>query len=153
MKGTIAALAGIACVALPALAAGPAEAATHATASPDTAYFDAINKGTTLWPGDYIYVYPTGGDGSLTQLIMQTDGNLVQYGDNRTVVCFASNTYGHAGAYATYQSNGALIVFSETGTPLWSSGTAGKGGTTVSMNEDNGSLWVGVTPIGDDPCY
>ena len=120
--------------------------------TPDTAHFDAISKGTSLYGGDNIYVYPTGSGGWLTRLIMQTDGNLVLYGQNGTFVCWASNTAGNAGAYATYESSGNFAVYNELGRTLWSSHTAGKGGSTVSLNKDNGSLYVGTTFI-DGPCY
>jgi hypothetical protein len=132
---------------MPAFTLGAA-ADAHAAAMV-TGRFDAINKGTTLEPGDYIYVYPNGGDGDLVTLRMQTDGNLVESSDN-TDICFATHTNGNSGAYATYQSNGALIVLSETGRPLWSSGPTS--GTTVSLNENNGSFYVG-TKFFAGPCY
>ena len=154
MRSRIAAASAISIAAalLLPLAGGTADAATTPAGhvSPATAYFDAIDRGSTLEPGDYIYVYPTGGGGDLVRLIMQTDGNLVLYSDS--FVCFATGTYGHPGAYATYENSGSLIVFNEVGQPLWSSDTPGTKGTTLSLNENDGSLYVGDNFIAG-PCY
>ncbi len=58
------------------------------------------------------------------ELIMQGDGNLVEYGPGSQVV-WASGTNGHPGAEAFMQVNGNLVVYSPTGQALWASGTAG----------------------------
>src|SRR6266496_3910883 len=76
--------------------------ANAAPVRPATYHGTYLVRGDVLAPGDWI----TSGDGAF-RLEMQTDGNLVQYwataGDR---VCWASNTNGQPGSYATYQRDG-----------------------------------------------
>jgi hypothetical protein len=50
---------------------------------------------------------------------------------------WASNTIS-PGAVATMQTDGNLVVRSRTGTPLWSSNTAGNPGATLDVQNDGG---------------
>ncbi len=56
-------------------------------------------------------------------LAMQTDGNLVLYGPNYSVV-WMSGTSGHPGAYLSLQNDGNLVIY-DGSTPVWSTGTGG----------------------------
>lgn len=59
-------------------------------------------------------------------LVMQTDGNLVNYAGNGSVVTggsLPSNTQGWNGAHARLQNDGNFVVYSAGNTPLWSTGT------------------------------
>jgi hypothetical protein len=51
------------------------------------------------------------------RLAMQTDGNLVMYRPDNSVV-WNSQTGGHPGAWAKLQSDGNFVVYSATGTAL-----------------------------------
>lgn len=57
-----------------------------------------------------------------TDLEMQGDGNLVLYGPGHVAV-WASNTDGHPGAYLQVQNDGNLVVRTPSGTPVWASGS------------------------------
>ncbi|GAB3158758.1 hypothetical protein GCM10027258_70700 [Amycolatopsis stemonae] len=113
----------------------------------------AANHGTYLLRGDVLAAgdYITSGDHNFT-LEMQADGNLVEYWlINGKHACWASNTNGWPGSYATYQRDGNLVVYTGGGEPLWASNTVGDRGTTVDISsgslQDYGSLYVGYTRI------
>jgi len=55
------------------------------------------------------------------QLIMQNDGNLVEYGPSGAL--WASNT-GTPGSWAIMQGDGNLVVYTSSGTPVFATGTA-----------------------------
>jgi hypothetical protein len=76
-------------------------------------------------------------------LVMQADGNLVEYvaePNGHSYPSWASGTYGHPGAIAVMQLDGNLVVYSN-GTPLWDSGTYGHLGATLVLWVD-GSLFI-----------
>ena len=68
------------------------------------------------------------------KLVMQGDGNLVEYGG--TTAYWSTVTDGHPGAVAVFQADGNLVVYSSktNGAVLWSTGTSGNPGATLSMN-------------------
>jgi len=68
------------------------------------------------------------------RLAMQRDGNLVFYVGNRAL--WASGTVPNAGARATMQKDGNFVVYDNSGTPIWSSRTAGHPGATLSILAD-----------------
>jgi hypothetical protein len=74
------------------------------------------------------------------QLLMQTDGNLVEYGPGRQVIWNAM-TDGNPGAYATMQSDGNFVVYSAAGTALWNAGTSGNPGAFLFL-EGVGTLEI-----------
>src|SRR4029077_5451152 len=73
-------------------------------------------------------------------LIMQGDGNLVEYGPGGQVI-WDSGTYGNPGAYAIMQGDGNLVVYSSAGTPLWNSGTYGNPGASFQL-QNNGNAVI-----------
>ena len=74
------------------------------------------------------------------QLIMQGDGNLVEYGPGGQVI-WDSATNGNPGASAIMQGDGNLVVYSSAGTALWDSGTYGHAGASLVLN-DGGTLEI-----------
>lgn len=67
-------------------------------------------------------------------LLMQPDGNLVQYGDGFRVL-WHTGTYGSPGAYAILQGDGNLVVYSSNGRPLWNGGVR-PGASTLVLQDD-----------------
>jgi hypothetical protein len=128
--------------ALPMLVTTPA----HASGG-----FPYLSRGQDLFPGSYLYDPME----NAYYVIMQGDGNLVEYGTSsnspREGACWSTGTWGHPGAYASYETTGSLIVHDNTGRPLWSSGTAGLPGSTVNVT-NTGAVWVGERKIvGEEP--
>ncbi|WP_420363467.1 peptidoglycan DD-metalloendopeptidase family protein [Curtobacterium aetherium] len=85
----------IAAAGLVAIAA-PAQAATT--------FRGTVAAGTTIYPGDQL----TSSNGQF-RLVMQGDGNLVEYGIGNTVL-WASNTSNQPGAVAVVQKTGPLAI-------------------------------------------
>lgn len=79
------------------------------------------------------------------RLTMQSDGNLVEYGNGRAL--WASNTDGSPGATATVQSDGNFVVYSPAGAPLWSSGTWRAGAGVEVVLHASGDLTL-AAPAG-----
>jgi len=76
----------------------------------------------------------------LTQMIMQSDGNLV-LSDGATTY-WSTGTAGHPGAYAAMQtddvthSTGNFAVYAANGTVLWQTSTFGARGTYIAIQDD-----------------
>jgi hypothetical protein len=98
--------------------AGPAPA--HAAAS-------TLGSGQELAPGQEI-------DAGAYRLVMQTDGNLVEYTGGTAL--FASDTAGQAGDYAVMQTDGNLVVYTPAGQWRWQTGTNGYGGGYLAIQTD-----------------
>ena len=74
-------------------------------------------------------------------LAMQTDGNLVVYGNG--CVIWASNTAGTGGAnYLAMQGDGNLVVYTSAGKAVWASNTAGSGSANHLDMQNDGNLVV-----------
>lgn len=58
-----------------------------------------------------------------SQLVFQTDGNLVLYSSSGRAV-WHSQTYGRGAAKLSLQSDGNIVVYRANNTPLWSSGVS-----------------------------
>jgi hypothetical protein len=92
---------------------------TFDTEDVDFAYYKVPMDGSfTLRPGESIY-----SPNKKQKLIMQREGNLVQYTLNEDgtqgEVFWASNTAGNDGAYAAFQGDGNLVVYSPSGKVLY----------------------------------
>lgn len=115
---------------------------------------NSMVQGSVLNPGDTLY----SSDGR-TYLTMQTDGNLaLRFSppkSNWTKIIWASNTYGNPGAYAIFQTDGNLVVYTQSvctldpelgvpictrSTPLWATGTNPSG--DLVWLQDDGNLVV-----------
>lgn len=74
-------------------------------------------------------------------LDMQTDGNLVVYGNG--CVIWASNTAGTGSHnHLIMQGDGNLVIYTSAGKPVWSSKTAGTGGQNYLDMQVDGNLVV-----------
>lgn len=78
------------------------------------------------------------------RLIMQDDGNLVEYitePNHQSYALWASGTWGNSGDYVIMQDDGNLVIYGSSGMPLWSSGTWGNPGASLALF-DNGDVLV-----------
>ena len=89
---------------------------------------DRLTPTATMVPGDKIY-----SPNRLNYLLMQSDGNLVEYIPGRAV--WASNTAGEWGSVFTAQGDGNYVVIGSGNRPLWATGTK-RGGTTLVLQND-----------------
>src|SRR3954471_16059454 len=71
----------------------------------------------------------------LNILLMQPDGNLVEYIPGRAV--WASNTAGQQGSVFTAQGDGNYVVIGPGNRPLWATGTKSGGTTLILQNDRN----------------
>ncbi|MEW2136471.1 hypothetical protein AB0892_07670 [Streptomyces sp. NPDC005409] len=115
------------------------------------AYGDRLYRGESLQPGEMIQRStwdPIANVQVWWRLVMQTDGNLVEYKINRygQRVCWATNTYPGSGNRAVYQHDGNFVVYNSSGTAVWASNTMNGAGETVDINT-RGVVYVGHTPI------
>jgi hypothetical protein len=101
----------------------------NSTAAPAAAPGRVLTAGQAIYSPDGQY-----------QLIMQGDGNLVEYAPGDQAI-WNSGTYGNPGAYAIMQTDGNLVVYSSAGTPLWYSGTYGNPGASLVL-ADGGALEI-----------
>lgn len=89
-----------------------------------------------------------------TALVLQTDGNLVIYGPNMSVV-WNRGTQGLGGTTLAMQTDGNLVLYTATGGVVWHIGANGRGGTRLQMQDDgnlvlytatNGVVWASDSP-------
>jgi hypothetical protein len=73
------------------------------------------------------------------RLIMQTDGNLVEYGPSGAT--WATSTSG-SGNYVIMQTDMNLVVYSSSGHPLWQSGTCCHSGSFSLVLQNNGTMAI-----------
>jgi len=117
-----------------------------------------LNNGQQMHSNQYIL-----SDDGRFVLLMQTDGNLVEYTASGSL--WASNTAGHPGAYLGMQSDGNVVIYSSSGTALWSTGPKGiqvlkiqTDGNLVARDSAGTAKWannivqdtLGLTYKGDD---
>lgn len=112
-----------------------------------TAQADIYPAGTPLPAGTTL----TSADGR-DRLVMQTDGNLVLYTDNRAR--WQSGTSGNPGARGAFQTDGNLVIYSSTNRVLWASLTnnlpdaellVGHGDVLVANVTGEGKVWQART--------
>src|ERR1044071_9620691 len=65
-----------------------------------------------------------------------SDGNFVIYDWAHGTGTWGPGTQGHPGAYAIFQTDGNLVVYSASGVALWSSGTSGTYAERLDLNDD-----------------
>jgi len=82
---------------------------------------ERLNSGGSISAGGY-------------QLIMQTDGNLVEYQGSSVV--FASGTAGQAGNYLVMQGDGNLVVYSSGGAWKWQTATSDHNNARLAIQTD-----------------
>ncbi len=69
-------------------------------------------------------------------LLMNTDGNFFIYDWAHGTGTWGPGTQGHPGAYAIFQTDGNLVVYSAGGVALWSSGTSGTNAERLNLEDD-----------------
>ncbi|GAA4834769.1 hypothetical protein [Kitasatospora terrestris] len=132
-----------------ALAVGAVAVACMAAGTGSASALDrsVLPKGYSLNIGDRL-LSPM--DSTLRQyeLVLQSDGNLVEYRLDhgyRTKTCWASGTYGKPVHHATYQQDGNFVLYGNDiyNTAYWASNTVGVPGSTVNVNI-GGAIYVGT---------
>jgi len=80
-------------------------------------------------------------DGGQYALAMQTDGNLVVYGNGCAL--WASNTAGTGSSdHLVMQTDGNLVIYTSAGRPVWASNTVGSGSGDYLAMQTDGNLVV-----------
>jgi surface antigen len=81
------------------------------------------------------------------QLVMQTDGNLVEYNSNGRPL-WDSETNGHPGAYAALQaSDGNLVVYPQAGSFLWTAAVPKSPGDRLCIQDDGNLVVYSAWPV------
>lgn len=94
---------------------------------------DRLYPGQVLRANQYIESFNT-----RYVLLMQPDGNLVEYGGEAFDAVWNTRTFGNPGAYAVFQADGNTVVYSSDGRPLWYSGM--RAGANRLVLQDDGHL-------------
>lgn len=118
-------------------------AANSPPAAADTISGYSLVAGHSLTAGNNIYSAPPAQSiFSQYELDMQTDGNLVVYG-NTHAVSWASGTNG-TGSHnrLTMQTDGNLVIYNSVGKALWASNTRGTGNANHLAMQDDGNAVV-----------
>jgi hypothetical protein len=123
----------------PIWASSPSHAGASLVLTPSCGFALETPTASVLWAGQKLYAGQSISSNGYT-LIMQSDGNLVEY-DSRGLAVWDTVTEGLGGAYATVQSDGNLVVYNSQNAPLWNSVTEGRGSSTLAMQAD-GNLVV-----------
>ena len=108
----------------------------HTLVTPPQAGTNVLNRGGVLRAGQYIR-----SNVGNHVLVMQGDGNLVQY--QAGVVLWASYTGGSSGAWAVLQGDGNFVIYSSAGVALWSTGTWGTAADALVMQDDGNIVLYG----------
>ncbi|MGK5674309.1 LamG-like jellyroll fold domain-containing protein [Micromonospora sp. URMC 106] len=90
---------------------------------------DTLTTGQRLTAGQYLWSRLDN-----HRLIMQGDGNLVQY--DKGVAVWASNTQGNPGAFVQMQTDGNLVIYRADGAALWSTRTHGTDARLLAVQND-----------------
>ncbi|MBV9594598.1 MAG: SpoIID/LytB domain-containing protein [Actinobacteria bacterium] len=69
-------------------------------------------------------------------LVMQGDGNLVEYDAGSGSALWNTGTNGSNGRTLVMQGDGNLVIYRPDGSPVWASGTAGKPASTLTLQDD-----------------
>jgi len=117
--------------------------ARNQTGGPNTS--DTLGAGADLQPSQEII-----SNNGEYKVVMQRDGNLVEYVIAGNRALWSSGTFNHSGAYLAMQTNGDLVVYLGS-KALWSTHTTGKGlsraviqddANFVVYNEHNTATWA-----------
>jgi predicted phosphodiesterase len=92
---------------------------------------DTLVANQSLSPNQYL----DSGNGSY-RFNFQSDGNLVLRRRSDSVALWASNTNGLGGTRLTMQSNGDLVLYTNSNSAVWSTRTSGAGGNRAVMQGD-----------------
>ncbi len=116
-----------------------------------------IRPGQGLGPGDSVTAC-----GGCYTLVMQTDGNLVEYQNSTGRALWATSTNGR-GYVFDMQGDGNAVVYSNTSCPSWASNTAGRSNAFFAVQDDGNlvvysglsAVWASNTDVcpGGCQCY
>jgi hypothetical protein len=129
---------------------GTTGAAVTINSSNQLASDQIINGGKFIISSNVLYI-----------LYMQTDGNLVLYGNGMRPVWW-SGTGGSGATRAVMQADGNLVLYRANNTPAWWTGTNGHNNSTLSVQDDgnmviyssgNAPLWQSGTGGHASPTY
>ena len=113
---------------------------------------DTLKTGQSLSVGEKLT--SQGGD---YYLVLQGDGNLVEYSTSDGVAIWNSQTGGRAISteyVAIMQPDGNFVIYDGNKTPIWQSCTAGKNATHLQLqNDGNLCLIAGTTAVWDSKGY
>jgi surface antigen len=98
------------------------------TTTSTTASGSSMYAGQTLVSGESLST-------AQYQLIMQSDGNLVEYMEGTAL--WSSGTDGDVGDYLILQDDGNLVIYSSSGSALWNAGTEGNAGDYLALQDDS----------------
>ncbi len=127
-NGSVAGLASLA-LGSPTIAPPPPYIAPPPPPAPTLPSGGRLLPGTRLLSADGRY-----------QVVMQTDGNLVEY-RGRGRALWSSRTPGHPGAWAAMRPNGSLVVYETGNQVLFTTGTGGRG-RSYALIRNTGSFVV-----------
>lgn len=91
-----------------------------------------LTSGSTLFQTGFVKVAFS--NGITDRIIMQTDGNFVDYVSNGKI--WASGTNGRGGFRAVLQGDGNLVVYNAASHPLWASNTNNHPGALLAIQSD-----------------
>ena len=100
----------------------------------------ALNPGQLLSPGQYIASI-----NGLYALVMQTDGNLVEYNSSGRPL-WASNTRGNMSA-VVLQSDGNLVMYNTSGRAVWANNRSGLRAALVLQHDSNVVEYAGPRAV------
>ena len=113
--------------------------ASQMNPQPTVPYCNNLASGEALYANESVWS-PNGA----YRFIMQSDGNLVEYGPSGAL--WASNT-GNPGSWAIMQGDGNLVVYTSGGTPVFATGTAWSGSQLVVQSDSNVVMYSGSTAL------
>jgi surface antigen len=79
------------------------------------------------------------------RLVLQSDGNLVEYGPNGAI--WSTMTGGNNGASFVQQGDGNGVVYSASNQPLWANMTMNSGARLAVQDDANIVTYIGSTPL------
>lgn len=113
--------------------------ASQMSPQPTVSYCNNLASGEALYMNESVWS-PNGA----YQLIMQSDGNLVEYGSSGAL--WSSNA-GTPGSWAIMQGDGNLVVYTSGGTPVFATGTGWPGSQLLVQSDSNVVMYSGSTPL------
>jgi len=78
-------------------------------------------------------------------LVMQSDGNLVEYGPGGPL--WSTMTTGTSGAWFVQQGDGNGVIYNGAGQAVWANGTMNAGAFLNVQNDANIVSYIGATPL------
>jgi subtilisin family serine protease len=98
---------------------------------------DTLLRGQSLQAGQFLR-----SQNNLYTVIMQTDGNLVQYNQSGQAL-WHTNTYGTGAVVAVMQTDGNFVIYRANGTPVWHTNTHGTAADRFVVQNDSNVVIYG----------